>query len=386
MRYYSSKYNWVKAGFAAFAVMIVAASLFVLNAFVDSLSEMETRRVGNWAEATRIIAKADTNADLTLELKVINDNTDIPVILADSAGNFLDARNVDVPDDEAERSRWTKATIRKFGNAREPIEIEMADESHQYVYYDESMMVVGLRYFTIGVLSIIFVFIIVLVLFLYSTWRSEQNAVWAGMSKETAHQLGTPISSLEAWMELFKLRDPSHGEYVDEMNKDVNRLKIIAERFSKIGSKPELAESKVLPVVSAAVSYMRDRTSKHVDISLVSHIDENYSMPINVPLFEWVIENLCKNAVDAMEGKGTITLTLTDGSDDVIIEVQDTGKGIKKKDMGNVFTPGFTTKQRGWGLGLSLARRIVEEYHKGRIYVKHSEVGKGTTFRIEMKK
>ncbi|MBP5136131.1 MAG: hypothetical protein ILP23_02235, partial [Paludibacteraceae bacterium] len=186
MRYYSSKYNWVKAGFAAFAVMIVAASLFVLNAFVDSLSEMETRRVGNWAEATRIIAKADTNADLTLELKVINDNTDIPVILADSAGNFIDARNVDVPDDEAERSKWTKATIRKFGNAREPIEIEMADESHQYVYYDESMMVVGLRYFTIGVLSIIFIFIIVLVLFLYSTWRSEQIAVWAGMSKETA--------------------------------------------------------------------------------------------------------------------------------------------------------------------------------------------------------
>jgi signal transduction histidine kinase len=344
---------------------------------------METRRVGNWAEATRIIAKADTNADLTLELKVINDNTDIPVILADSAGNFLDARNVDVPDDEAERSKWTKATIRKFGNAREPIEIEMADESHQYVYYDESMMVVGLRYFTIGVLSIIFVFIIVLVLFLYSTWRSEQNAVWAGMSKETAHQLGTPISSLEAWMELFKLRDPSHGEYVDEMNKDVNRLKIIAERFSKIGSKPELAESKVLPVVSAAVSYMRDRTSKYVDISLVSHIDENYSMPINVPLFEWVIENLCKNAVDSMSGKsGKIVVDVRANRLFCEIDVTDTGSGIPKSKWSTIFKSGYTTKKRGWGLGLSFAKRIIEEYHDGKIYVKNSEEGKGTTFAV----
>ena len=383
MRYYSSKYNWVKAGFVAFAVMIVAASLFVLNAFVDSLSEMETRRVGNWAEATRIIAKADTSADLTLELKVINDNTDIPVILADSAGNFIDARNVDVPDDEAERSRWTKATIRKFGNAREPIEIEMADESHQYVYYDESMMVVGLRYFTIGVLSFIFVFIIVLVLFLYSTWRSEQNAVWAGMSKETAHQLGTPISSLEAWMELFKLREPDHEEYIDEMSKDINRLKIIAERFSKIGSKPELSEAEILPVVSSAVSYMRKRTSKHVDISLVSQIDDHYKMPINVPLFEWVVENLCKNAVDSMNGKpGKIAVKISANRLFCEIDVTDTGSGIPKSKWSTIFKSGYTTKKRGWGLGLSFAKRIIEEYHDGKIYVKNSEDGKGTTFAI----
>ncbi|MBP5137270.1 MAG: HAMP domain-containing histidine kinase [Paludibacteraceae bacterium] len=383
MRYYSNTYNWVKAGFAAFAVMIVVASLFVLNAFVDRLSDMETRRVSNWAEATRVIAKADENADLTLELKVINDNTDIPVILADSAGNFLDARNIDVPDDARERAEWTKATIRKFGQAREPIEIEMDDESHQYVYYDESMMVVGLRLFTIGALSIIFIFIVVLVLFLYSTWKSEQNAVWAGMSKETAHQLGTPISSLEAWMELFKLRDPSHGEYVGEMGKDVNRLKIIAERFSKIGSTPELNEESILPVVSNAVSYMRDRTSKRVDISLVSHIGEDYKMPLNVPLFEWVIENLCKNAVDSMGGKsGKIVVEVNADRDFCEIDVTDTGSGIPKYKWNTIFKSGYTTKKRGWGLGLSFAKRIIEEYHDGKIYVKDSEDGKGTTFAI----
>ena len=203
------------------------------------------------------------------------------------------------------------------------------------------------------------------------------------MSKETAHQLGTPISSLEAWMELFKLRDPSHGEYVDEMNKDVNRLKIIAERFSKIGSKPELAESKVLPVVSAAVSYMRDRTSKYVDISLVSHIDENYSMPINVPLFEWVIENLCKNAVDSMSGKsGKIVVDVRANRLFCEIDVSDTGSGIPKSKWSTIFKSGYTTKKRGWGLGLSFAKRIIEEYHDGKIYVKNSEEGKGTTFAV----
>ena len=203
------------------------------------------------------------------------------------------------------------------------------------------------------------------------------------MSKETAHQLGTPISSLEAWMELFKLREPDHEEYIDEMSKDINRLKIIAERFSKIGSKPELSEAEILPVVSSAVSYMRKRTSKHVDISLVSQIDDHYKMSINVPLFEWVIENLCKNAVDSMSGKsGKIAVKISANRLFCEIDVTDTGSGIPKSKWSTIFKSGYTTKKRGWGLGLSFAKRIIEEYHDGKIYVKNSEDGKGTTFAI----
>jgi signal transduction histidine kinase len=233
-------------------------------------------------------------------------------------------------------------------------------------------------------LGIVLVFVVVAIFALLSSKRAEQNKVWVGLSKETAHQLGTPVSSLMAWVEMLKEQYPE-DTLLPEMDKDVKRLQLIAERFSKIGSLPEPVESSMNEVMKHIVSYMDRRTSSQVQ--MISRMpDHEVIVRMNASLFEWVIENLCKNAVDAMEGKGTITLTLYEEPQSVAIEVQDTGKGIKKKDLANVFTPGFTTKKRGWGLGLSLARRIVEEYHHGRIFVKQSEVGKGTTFRIELKK
>ena len=217
---------------------------------------------------------------------------------------------------------------------------------------------------------------------LLSSKRAEQNKVWVGLSKETAHQLGTPVSSLMAWVEMLKEQYPD-DDLLPEMDKDVKRLQLIAERFSKIGSLPEPVDASMNEVLAHVISYMDRRTSSQVQ--MISRLPEKeVVVKMNASLFEWVVENLCKNAVDAMEGKGTITLTLQEEPGSVVIEVQDTGKGIRKKDLKNVFTPGFTTKKRGWGLGLSLARRIVEEYHRGRIFVKNSELGKGTTFRIEM--
>jgi signal transduction histidine kinase len=233
-------------------------------------------------------------------------------------------------------------------------------------------------------LGIVLIFVVVAIFALLSSKRAEQNKVWVGLSKETAHQLGTPVSSLMAWVEMLKEQYPD-DDLLPEMDKDVKRLQLIADRFSKIGSLPEPVDASMNEVLEHVIDYMDRRTSNHVQMT--RHLpDHEVIVKMNASLFEWVVENLCKNAVDAMEGKGSITLTLMDEEHRVVIEVQDTGKGIKKKDIANVFTPGFTTKKRGWGLGLSLAKRIVEEYHKGRIFVKQSEIGKGTTFRIEMPK
>jgi signal transduction histidine kinase len=254
----------------------------------------------------------------------------------------------------------------------------------QIVCYDESIMLKRLQAWPYVQLGIVLIFVVVAIFALLSSKRAEQNKVWVGLSKETAHQLGTPVSSLMAWVEMLKEQYPD-DDLLPEMDKDVKRLQLIAERFSKIGSLPEPVASSVNEVLAHVVDYMDRRTSSQVQ--MIRQLPENeVIVKMNASLFEWVIENLCKNAVDAMEGKGTITLTLMEESDRVVIEVQDTGKGIRKKDINNVFTPGFTTKKRGWGLGLSLARRIVEEYHRGRIFVKHSELGKGTIFRIEMPK
>ncbi len=250
--------------------------------------------------------------------------------------------------------------------------------------YDESTMLKRLTQWPYVQLGIVMIFVVIAIFALLSSKRAEQNKVWVGLSKETAHQLGTPISSLMAWVEILKENYPQ-DELIPEMDQDVKRLQRIADRFSKIGSLPEPVDASMNEVLAHVVDYMDRRTSKKVE--MVCHVpDHDVIVKMNASLFEWVIENLCKNAVDAMEGAGRIVLTLTDDDTRVALEVQDNGKGIRKKDVKNVFTPGFTTKKRGWGLGLSLARRIVEDYHHGRIYVKQSEVGVGTTFRIEMKK
>lgn len=354
------------------AVLIAVASLLISHFLVRDLSNEEHHRMEVWAQALHALNAADETTDLSLVVSVMEGNNTIPVIVMNDEGEITDYRNI---EDTTRIESYARRMIRS------------GDTIHvdgQIVCYDESIMLKRLSAWPYIQLGIVLVFVVVAIFALLSSKRAEQNKVWVGLSKETAHQLGTPVSSLMAWVEMLKEQYPEDN-LLPEMDKDVKRLQLIAERFSKIGSLPEPVESSMNEVLEHVVDYMDRRTSNQVQM-VKNFPNHDVIVKMNASLFEWVVENLCKNAVDAMEGKGTIMLTLTDDEQSVTIDVQDTGKGIKKKDINNVFTPGFTTKKRGWGLGLSLAKRIVEEYHKGRIYVKQSELGKGTTFRIEMPK
>lgn len=354
------------------AVVIAVASLLVSHFLVRDLSKEEHHRMEVWAQALRSLNEADETTDLSLVLSVMEGNNTIPVIVMNSEGGIDDYRNI---DDTLTIESYVKSMIKAGDTIR---------VGSQLVCYDESIMLKRLSAWPYVQLGIVLIFVVVAIFALLSSKRAEQNKVWVGLSKETAHQLGTPVSSLMAWVEMLKEQYPD-DDLLPEMDKDVKRLQLIADRFSKIGSLPEPVDASMNEVLEHVVDYMDRRTSKQVTM-ICQLPDHDVRVKMNASLFEWVIENLCKNAVDAMEGQGTITLTLTEGQHDVVVEVKDTGKGIRKKDLNSVFTPGFTTKKRGWGLGLSLARRIVEEYHKGRIFVKQSELGKGTTFCIEMKK
>jgi signal transduction histidine kinase len=349
----------------------------------------ERHKMETWAEALNVLNNADENTDMSLVLNVIQSNNTIPVIVMDADGRVTDYRNIDM---NAKTAADSDAYVQQYGKRMYQggnyIKIQLGDsidtKDYQLVCYDESTMLKRLAQYPYWQLGIVMIFVVVAIFALLASKRAEQNKVWVGLSKETAHQLGTPISSLMAWVEILKENYPE-DKLIPEMDKDVKRLELIAERFSKIGSLPEPVEASMNEALSHVVDYMNLRTSKKVEI--VRHLPEDeVIVKMNPQLFEWVIENLCKNAVDAMEGSGRIDLTLTDENSRVVIEVSDNGKGIRKKDIKNVFTPGFTTKKRGWGLGLSLAKRIVEEYHRGRIFVKESEVGVGTTFRIELEK
>lgn len=368
------------------AVLIAVASLVVSHYLVRDLAIEEKSKMEVWAEAMRTLNLADENTDLNLVLKVIDENNTIPVVVTDKQGNVQTFRNVDLKGETYEDSLQMAATIaKKMSSSGRYIRLYMEDKKDYIdVCYDESVMIKRLNVYPIVQLGVVMIFVVVAIFALLTSKRAEQNKVWVGLSKETAHQLGTPISSLMAWTEILKESYPD-DELIPEMDKDVKRLQLIAERFSKIGSLPEPVPTSLIEVMGHVIDYMDRRTSQKVKMEKVFP-PQDIIVKINASLFEWVIENLCKNAVDAMEGSGRITLFMQDEGDKVAIEVSDTGKGIKKKDIGNVFKPGFTTKKRGWGLGLSLAKRIVEEYHKGHIYVKSSEVGKGTTFRIELKK
>ena len=369
---WTDRIRQVKIVLVAAAVLIAVASLLVSHFLVRDLSKEERNKMEVWAQALRSLNEADESTDLSLVLSVMQGNNTIPVIVLNAQGEVDDFRNI-------EDTTSVAVYARRMVQAGDTICV-----GSQLVCYDDSIMLKRLSAWPYVQLGIVLIFVVVAIFALLSSKRAEQNKVWVGLSKETAHQLGTPVSSLMAWVEMLREQYPQ-DELLPEMDKDVKRLQLIAERFSKIGSLPEPVDSSMNEVLEHVISYMDRRTSSQVQ--LISHMpDHEVTVKMNASLFEWVIENLCKNAVDAMEGKGTITLTLLDGNGHVAIEVQDTGKGIKKKDVGHVFTPGFTTKKRGWGLGLSLAKRIVEEYHKGRIFVKHSEVGVGTTFRIEMSK
>ena len=367
------------------AVVIAVVSLLVSHYLVRDLQREERAKMETWAEALRALNEADESTDLTLVLNVIQGNNTIPVIVMDSAGTVTDYRNIHMDEDTAEDSdAYVSAYGQRMLRSGDYIKIESDDSvDYQLVCYDESTLLKRLTQWPYVQLGIVMIFVVVAIFALLSSKKAEQNQVWVGLSKETAHQLGTPISSLMAWVEILKEQYPE-DELIPEMSQDVHRLERIAERFSKIGSLPEPVDSSMNEVLEHVTAYMDHRTSKKVEI-IRQLPDHEVIVKMNASLFEWVIENLCKNAVDAMEGSGRIVLTLMEEADKVVIEVADNGKGIRKKDLKNVFTPGFTTKKRGWGLGLSLARRIVEEYHHGRIFVKQSEVGVGTTFRIEVK-
>ena len=376
------------------AIIIAVVSLLASHLLVKDLQREERNKMETWAKALNALNNADENTDLSLVLHVMQANNTIPVFVTESDGTVSDYRNVEVDartaaDSDAYISDYSKRMYARGNYIKvylgDSVQNDsLAEGDYQLVCYDESILLKRLAQYPYWQLGIVMIFVVVAIFALLASKKAEQNKVWVGLSKETAHQLGTPISSLMAWVEILKENYPD-DELIPEMDKDVKRLELIAERFSKIGSLPEPVNASMNTVLEHVVDYMDRRTSKKVE--MIRHFpDHEVIVKMNTALFEWVIENLCKNAVDAMEGAGKIELTLTDEDHRVVVEVSDNGKGIRKKDLKNVFNPGFTTKKRGWGLGLSLAKRIVEEYHKGRIFVKQSEVGKGTTFRIEMHK
>ena len=370
------------------AILIAVASLVVSHFLVRDLAQEERNRMEVWAEAMQSLNNADENTDLNLVLKVINENNSIPVIVMDSKGHAQTFRNIDVEgNDDADSLHQATLIGKQLLAQGKNIKIILNDSTHDYlqVCYDESILIRRLTYYPFVQLGVVLIFVVIAIFALLTSKRAEQNKVWVGLSKETAHQLGTPISSLMAWIEILKLNYPD-DELIPEMDKDIKRLQLIADRFSKIGSLPEPMPASLNEVMEHVIAYMDRRTSQKVRMQK-EFPQHDIIVKMNASLFEWVIENLCKNAVDAMgvEG-GIVTLRIDETADNVIVEVSDTGKGIRKKDLKNIFRPGFTTKKRGWGLGLSLAKRIVEEYHHGKIRVKSSEIGKGTTFRIELRK
>ncbi len=362
------------------ATIIVVSTLFT-NRLAQSLAKEEQKKIELWAEATRQFVLADESTNIDFYLQIIEGNTTIPVVVVDENDKKLHSRNIVEPNKNIESFYTKKIAELKFEH--EAIVVDLG-EMKQYIYYDDSLLLKQLYYFPFIQFGVIVIFLLISFFAFSSTKNAEQNRVWVGLSKETAHQLGTPISSLLAWVEMLKLRYADDTLLV-EMSKDVSRLQIIAERFSKIGSSPDLQLVSLNDTLANAVQYMSNRSSQKVLIQ--THFPNDFAVFVNmnVPLFEWVIENLCKNAIDAMDGMGRIDLFVAVTERFVQIDVQDTGKGIERAKFKTVFLPGFTTKKRGWGLGLSLAKRIIESYHNGKIFVKQSEINKGTTFRIELK-
>lgn len=364
------------------AVFIAFLFLYMSGRLVDDLSVEEQHKMEVWAEAMHTMNTADEHMDLNLVLKVLNANNTIPVIVVDQADNVLLYRNVDVQVRDSTNS--VERALEKLKRVDKVIRMNYGNQEYIDVYYDESVILKRLSVYPYVQIVVILVFMGVVLFALSSFKKSEQNLVWVGLSKETAHQLGTPISSLMAWLELMKLKY-ADDDLLMPMAEDVQRLQMIANRFSKIGSSPELEQTELIGLLDGTINYMSRRASAKIEIIKKYPAQEVY-VNINGFLFSWVIENLCKNAMDAMGGQGRITVSVTNAESVLYIDVADTGKGIARNKFRAVFSPGFTTKRRGWGLGLSLARRIVEEYHYGRIYVKESALGSGTTFRIELKK
>ena len=386
---YDNRRIW-KTVFLAVSLVLVAFFLHISNNLVDDLADQERERMEIWANATKALTSAQSS-DIDFYLSIIKNNNNIPVLLVDDNDNILMSRNFKMPEpvdsltpdllSDANRAFLAKR-LKALKKTNNHIPIKIDGATTQHIYYEDSTLLTSMSYLPRIQIAVMIIFVIIVYLAVMSTKKAEQNKVWVGLSKETAHQLGTPISSLMAWVQMLEASGVDK-EIVEDMDKDVNRLSMIADRFSKIGSKPEMKLEPVCESVRQGLDYMRARISTSVALS-VNLPDDDRNVMLCRPLFAWVIENLCKNAVDAMQGKGSLNVTAGYDHRTAFIEVTDTGKGIARKNFKTVFSPGFTTKKRGWGLGLSLARRIIEQYHMGRIFVERSEVGVGTTFRIEL--
>ena len=379
---YEKKTRWKFLLFLA-AVLIGVLSLSYTNWLVKQLSSQEKEKVELWAEANRqLISSVSDDVNLNFIFSVIENNNTVPVILTDSAGNIVSYRNFDTT--KVHRKNYLSNQLVRMREQNDSLIIDLGDGDKNYIYYSESNVLIMLMYFPYIQLAVIILFILVSYFAFSYLRKAEQNKVWIGLTKETAHQLGTPTSSLNAWVELLK-QDINRASIVDELEKDAKRLEKITERFSKIGSKPVLIPINLKHTLQTSVDYLKNRSSQKINI-ILEYPAHEIEIPLNESLFEWVIENLCKNAMDAMEGEGTIKIKVQDNTQIVYVDVTDTGKGIPKSKHKTIFKPGYTTKQRGWGLGLSLSKRIVETYHEGKIFVLSSEPEKGSTIRIVLKK
>jgi len=377
-----NKKQWWKFALLLVAIAIGISSLYYTSILVKKLSYEERKKVQLWAEATRQLGEADiSEKDFGFLLQVVQNNRTVPVILTDSLDNILSYRNLD--SIKAKNLVYIKEQLLIMKKENGPIIINIGKNNKNYIYYQGSYLLQRLTYYPYIQIGVILLFIFVAYLAFSSSRKAEQNQVWVGLTKETAHQLGTPTSSLMAWIELIKDKF-NDIELINELEKDVKRLEVITDRFSKIGSNPTLKPTNLVETIQSAIGYLRSRTSDNINFSFL-YPDKAFILPLNRSLFEWVIENLCKNAVDSISSIGNIIIELKEIKNKVIIDITDTGKGIPKSKFKTIFKPGYTTKSRGWGLGLSLAKRIIEIYHKGRIFVLNSESGKGSTFRIILK-
>jgi two-component system, sporulation sensor kinase D len=365
------------------AVLIGLCSLIYTEYLVSKLKVEERKNVQLWAEATRLISLPDTIQNVEFLSTIIENNNTVPVILTDESDSIISSRNFD--SRKAGDYSYIKNQLDKIKIRNQPIINNLENGHYNLIYYKDSIILTMLIYYPYIQLGIIVFFILVSYLAFRSSRKAEQNQVWVGMSKETAHQLGTPTSSLAGWIEILEQKHPGIS-ITKELALDVERLEKVTERFSRIGSKPLITVENIIEIISQTVDYLKSRTSSKVKINIDYNPEGKVEVPINSALFEWVIENVFKNAVDSMEGNGEITIKITESEKHALIDITDTGKGIPKSAFKKIFNPGFTTKQRGWGLGLSLAKRIIEEYHNGRIFVRHSEVGKGSCIRIVMNK
>ncbi len=385
---FSQLLNW-RTGLAAIAIAIVTGTIFYSNYLSKKIAADERKKVNVWVQSLKTRGNTTEQSALELTNVITNENTEIPIIGTNEKDNPLGPSDVLNLDSNKIRSdsNYLRNKVKEFKRQHDPVTVEISKEPLLFnkYYYGDSDLLKEVRYYPIIQLFIVALFILITLITVSVRNKSTQNQVWAGMAKETAHQLGTPLSSLQGWVEMLK-DNPQNEKIAFEMAKDVDRLKLVSDRFGKIGSIPQLEEKNIVAQVESMVAYIKRRATDKVNFTINSFNETEIAGMINAPLFDWVIENLLKNALDAMEGKGSINITIKNETATTIIDVTDTGKGISKQNIANVFKPGFTTKKRGWGLGLSLSKRIIEQYHKGELFIKHSELGKGTTFRIVLKK